>query len=166
VTKPNLWHGYPQALDAHPDRPWWRRPDGLGWERTDGRRPLDLLDAKEHSRSLLPEEREALRAAMNAPRPTTSMTWFPAELAAIDLACEEACLSWTDRACPLPCPPPACGQVWRWASGRTAVVVAVDGDRVWFGTGATIAVADWPPADVCVAGPGAPWSPLAGGGTA
>lgn len=145
----SLWHGYPQAPGAHPERPWWVRgsrsdgwilrwglPGNRGWFAQDpGGRGHDLLGT------------------------------FDEVMATID------------REHPMPLPEPRCGQVWvsvaeSFDAMITSTFVNMMGTR-------TVFCEDWhcfwpkgeepeapsfpgawpPPRAVLVAGPGAPWAP-------
>lgn len=145
----NLWHGYPQAPGAHPERPWWvrgTRSDGwaIRWGLP-GNRGWFAQDPKGRGHDL----------------PGT----FDEAMAAIE------------REHPLPCPEPRCGQVWVWPEGAVSLmdgetrvtvethimVLAVgrrDGWWQWRHANHHSALTEWPPPGaVLVAGPGAPWAP-------
>lgn len=158
------FHGYPQHIDAHGTRPWWRRltrngrRDPYTWARPDGgrvtrqpgpgywasRHVLWHVDTGMHDGDVL----------------ATGIT-------------DEALAAY-DAAYPLPAPPPLCGQVWVWSDNRQALLTEVyrtaAGLRVDLGEYAAwpegvpdeghFHVAWPPPGAVLVAGPGAPWAPM------
>jgi len=135
------YHGYPQHIDAHPERPWWRpytTPlDGRdGWTRHahDGTTPI-VYDPDP-----MPETLDEYTA------------W-------LDDALADA-----DRRMPVPPPPPLCGQVW--VEGSIAETVqAVRHGRVYFSASSLDARGsrEWPPPNaVLVAEPLSPWAPMVG----
>lgn len=161
----NPFARYPQHPDAHPVRPWWRYVHGAGYTRVDGK----------------------------ATAVETIGGWITHEAADIGVSPlfhhETEAMDAYDAAHPLPCPEPACGQVWAWDDRFAATVQAVDltgtadpeslgrPGVVWpctvpvsgteFGrySACWTPALNWPPAlggrcdAVLVSGPGAPWAP-------
>lgn len=144
------WHGYPQAPDTHPTRPWWRLWRSMhqtGWRRYawDGTSPVvEDLDVP---------------ADWNAEE-------YEADI--------EARMAEVDRRYPVPPPPPKCGQVW--VSRRDEALVThvipqlgAEDSRWTLRIGGSLVtcgadcVVPWPPPGaVLVAGPYAPWAPREG----
>ena len=144
---------YPQAPDAHPERPWWCGPDDCGYfRRTDGA----WLKAKGgwfkgSDGGAYAELRTPISPKAQAADDDDSAA-FPG-LAAFDTTN------------PLPCPPPLIKQVWVWVDSGEQWMVQGIADFPWTlvlrdGRAEVVEFESWPsPGAVLIAGPGAPWAP-------
>lgn len=135
----NLFYGYPQHKDAHPERPWWRAEKtadrGVEWVRADGVRMRQVLPR------WFGDTTDPL------PYGGWSCGWAYAEKA-------EDVMAKVDNDPPhaMPPPTPLVGQVWRLADRFTAI------------TELPLEEAAWPPNGVLVYGPSqygpdVPWAP-------
>lgn len=154
----NLWHGYPQHPDSHPERPWWRERRNGEWTRADG---LVVYIAQ--------TEEDVVWRALTSGFVSSEIIGTTDEMTSSEA------MARIDREHPLPAPEPRCGQVWvhkHWAT----MIARIERNRphfghVWDSRGAsTEAAAPWgwvgtwpPPGAVLVAGHGAPWAPMGEG---
>jgi len=168
-----LWATYlpPDPL-RYEDAPWWRCQSDGPPRRADGvyaalpADPASMLpgDAARIGQAMRDQLGESLPRTPN-PIPSPAATARRMDVDAI-------LMRHHDRTNPLPCPEPACGQVWAWPDGSTIMVQAVAAMKAggwgvqWPGadqkalypSGSTEA---WPPpgAHLVNAVGGGPWSP-------
>lgn len=128
-----VWYGYDQAVNAHPERPWWR-----------SRVTQIVVNAKRN---------------ITAPR----LEWVHPQGHIVyrggpeDPTVEED-MATVDAMFPLPPPPPMAGQVWVVPSRDGADSPPL---KSWVVTDTGQWQGMWPPfGQVLVAGPGAPWMNL------
>lgn len=154
------WHGYPQHLDAHPERPWWRRlvPDDeeSPWRRADG---VELCPAV----AWVGGDHYDCGWQDGAGWVAKARELWPFRLSAIRSVEEEA-IALVDAAHPLPPPEPRCGQVWVLPDLAThcTVIGVQDGAGYYVDPRGAHRMPWPPPGAVLVAGPGAPWAPMGG----
>ena len=134
MSKPVLWHGYPLAPDAHPEKPWWRKEQRqtsgpvpvplVGWAHASGKAFAFGVDAEDAM------DKYDAENPLPAPPPKCGQIW-------VTDASERSIT-----------------RVERHGAG------ADEGPKtyVWAGTERHTGV--WPPRDyVLVAGPFSPWAP-------
>lgn len=158
------WHGYAQAPDALPERPWWSRVAFNEARRSDGKKVISSNYFQYNMAPALASMDPRPISAWGAPvrDHASGRLYFP--------TLEEA-IAHVDREWPLEAPEPLPGQVWYWPARMiySSIVHAahtIEGGRweVRWGSGAAHEVArdvqSWPPPGaMLVSGEGAPWGP-------
>lgn len=149
-----VWHGYPQAEGAHPERPWWRAIWGP-WPNVAPRQNYALRWMRGDDFECLVVNEDHIRMQMY------EHTCHP------DIT---ALLAAHDAEHPLPTPPPLVGQVWAGVKrlygggpmeAEEVMIAWINQEKVAIANyGYTWPRHAWPPPGaMLVYGPGAPWAP-------